>query len=332
VPHPRRLTALLIAGLALIGAGATARAAAPTSAATAAAVSARDVSWPQCGGGALYPSGRQELVVVGLTDGLALTTNPCLGAQLAWARRHADVVSAYTMATRPTARQLAAAVAGPLAACASRDTRCALRNAGAREADHALATLRARHVRTSLLWVDVEPRPRQPWSAHDTAGNAAVLAGIDARLRAARVQPGYYSTPALWRQVAGGWRPAAHPEWVAVGRVTAGRLAAGCSTRFAGGQPWVTQGVWRSGGVEHDVDHLCPRGRAGLGAMALLAVTGAVPVSPTASTAPVTPGDPTPAPATTTAPAATATASPSPTASPAASASPTPSPSLLPLG
>ena len=42
-----------------------------------------DVSWPQCG--RALPKG-QTLAIVGVNNGLANTTNPCLDTQLAWAR------------------------------------------------------------------------------------------------------------------------------------------------------------------------------------------------------------------------------------------------------
>src|SRR5271167_4340818 len=47
-----------------------------------------DVSWPQCAGSSTgrMPTGRPSYLLLGLTHGAGGTVNPCLGAQLDWAR------------------------------------------------------------------------------------------------------------------------------------------------------------------------------------------------------------------------------------------------------
>ncbi len=47
-------------------------------------VTGNDISWPQCG--KTLPTG-QAFGIVGVNNGLANNTNPCLGAQLAWAQK-----------------------------------------------------------------------------------------------------------------------------------------------------------------------------------------------------------------------------------------------------
>ena len=49
-----------------------------------------DISWPQCGN--TYPSG-QAFGIVGVNDGLASNTNPCLASELAWAARSSGATS-----------------------------------------------------------------------------------------------------------------------------------------------------------------------------------------------------------------------------------------------
>ena len=48
-----------------------------------------------------------RFVVIGLTNGPAMTRNPCLAEQLAWAKKHDVLVSAYAVATYPSDAQLA---------------------------------------------------------------------------------------------------------------------------------------------------------------------------------------------------------------------------------
>jgi hypothetical protein len=68
---------LLLSAAALVTFASTASAAPPV-----AAVTGNDVSWPQCG--KTLPSG-QAFAIVGVNDGLANNTNPCLSTQLSWA-------------------------------------------------------------------------------------------------------------------------------------------------------------------------------------------------------------------------------------------------------
>jgi hypothetical protein len=49
-----------------------------------------DISWPQCG--KPYPSG-QAFGIVGVNDGLANNTNPCLAGELAWAQQSTGTTS-----------------------------------------------------------------------------------------------------------------------------------------------------------------------------------------------------------------------------------------------
>ena len=82
--HVRRVVLVLTAALSLIGtfmAPADAAAPKPRSVHTSTPVG-NDVSWPQCG--TTLPSG-PAFGIVGVNDGLANNTNPCLVTQLTWA-------------------------------------------------------------------------------------------------------------------------------------------------------------------------------------------------------------------------------------------------------
>src|SRR5437764_1386704 len=78
-----------------------------------------DVSWPQCSGrdgngsaARSMPTSGVRYLILGLTHGAGHTVNPCLGAQLAWARSRQVPVGAYLVPSYPTAADLAAAAAG----------------------------------------------------------------------------------------------------------------------------------------------------------------------------------------------------------------------------
>ena len=117
-----------------------------------------DVSWPQCSGkngtGSTVrsmPKSGARYVVLGLTHGAGHTVNPCLGAQLSWARAHHVPVGAYLVPSYPTASQLAAASTGPYGACGS-DTACRLGNDGARQATDALTTMEQEGVPAPMVY------------------------------------------------------------------------------------------------------------------------------------------------------------------------------------
>src|SRR6478736_4197883 len=167
--------------------------------AQAAALLGNDVSWPQCptavgGYGAPMPPESTQFVVVGLTKGLPFTENPCLANQVTWFRDRAKPAQAYTMAGFPTSAQLTAyGSSGPW----RETTRAAqLSNVGYAEARYAVGSLAKVGWRPPVVWVDVEPRPAQPWPSTATAqrlDNRYVIEGLMRGLREAGYPYGVYS-------------------------------------------------------------------------------------------------------------------------------------------
>lgn len=226
-------------------------------------VSGRDVSWPNCPRGMGIPARRSQgnpmpppsttFVVIGLTNGPAFHTNPCLRSQVAYARRHGMWTAAYAVVTYPTRAQLRRYdAAGPRSRATRRDR---LWNTGWAQARQNLTAMRDARLHSPIVWVDVEPvTPPAPWSAR-VADNRAVLEGSLAAYRRSRLRVGLYSTPTMWRSIVGEVRYGLR-EWRTAGLSTrrAALAACGPTHRFQGGAPVLTQWYTNS----EDFDLLCP--------------------------------------------------------------------------
>jgi hypothetical protein len=204
-----------------------------------------DVSWPQCSGrdgngsaARSMPTSGARFVILGLTHGAGHTVNPCLGAQLDWARSHRVPVGAYLVPSYPTAADLAAASTGPYGACGS-DLACRLGNDGARQASDALATMQERGVPAPMVWVDVEFRHLHGWSKSHS-NNAQVIDGVLTGLRTANMPLGIYTTSYMWSHIVGDWRVDA-PNWLPAGSGRPADAKAECRRTGSGGVTWVTQ-------------------------------------------------------------------------------------------
>ena len=252
----RRLLALVTAVLAVAGLG---LAAAPSG--DAATTYGNDVSWPQCsvadgGYGLPMPPTSAAFVVVGLTKGLPFTENPCLAKQVAWARDHSVPAQAYTMAAYPTAAQLQSrGAAGPWA---SSTIAGRLANVGYAEAGYAVAALARAGFRPPVVWVDVEPRPAQPWPAGSDvarARNRSVVTGLLRGLHDAGYAYGLYSYANGWSGIVGTWRLPGVPVWATAGRKDAAAALAMCpGPSFSGGPVHLAQ--WYDD--TRDSDLTCP--------------------------------------------------------------------------
>ena len=215
----------------------------------AATLSGHDISWPQCpvavgGYGLPMPPTTTRFVVVGLTKGLPFTRNPCLANQVAWVRSHGKPAQAYTMAAFPTAAQLAAYRAkGPW----SSSTRAGqLSNVGYAEAAYAVAELKRVGFAPSVVWVDIEPRPAQPWptgTASRQRENRYVVEGLMRGLRDARLSYGVYSYLSGWKSITGSWWLPGVPVWATAGRLDyPGEARDRChQASFSGGRVQIAQ-------------------------------------------------------------------------------------------
>ena len=91
-----------------------------------------------------------------------------------------------------------------------------LANVGYAEAKDAVATLAAVGFRPPVVWVDVEPRPAQPWLGDSDlarARNRWVVTGLLRGLHDAGYAYGLYSYASGWTAIAGSWRLPGVPVW-----------------------------------------------------------------------------------------------------------------------
>ncbi|WP_035776436.1 FG-GAP-like repeat-containing protein [Arthrobacter sp. H5] len=220
-----------------------------------------DISWPQCpasvgGFGLPLPPASSQFVVIGLTRGLPFTENPCLASQVGWARTNGKPAHGYAMAAFPTAAQLATyRTQGPWTS----STRAGqLSNVGYSEARFAVASLNRIGFRPPVVWIDVEPRPAQPWptaTAAQQRDNRYIIEGLMRGLRDAGFSYGLYSFTSGWASITGSWRLPGVPVWATAGTLNYPTEALDrCSQpSFSGGRVYISQ--WYD--TVRDYDRTC---------------------------------------------------------------------------
>ena len=251
-----RLVALAVVSTLLLTLGIVT---APT--ARAAVMFGHDISWPQCDAlagrsGPPMPPDSTQFVVIGLTNGLPFTENPCVAGQLDWVRDRSKPAHGYTMAGFPTSAQLSTyGSQGPW----STSTRAGrLSNVGYAEAKYAVATLNRIGWKPPVVWIDVEPRPAQPWPSSTWAQrveNRYVIEGLMRGLRDSGFAYGLYSNASGWASITGSWRLPGVPVWATAGTLDYPNEALDRCTQasFSGGRVYLSQ--WWD--ANRDYDRTC---------------------------------------------------------------------------
>jgi hypothetical protein len=222
---------------------------APPAATAAAPMFGHDISWPQCsvaagGYGLPMPPSSTEFVIIGLTKGLPFTENPCLASQHAWVTSRSKPAHAYTIPAYPTAAQLTKyKAAGPWSSATPAGR---LSNVGYAEATFAMSTLKKVGWAPPVVWIDVEPRPAQPWPSSTTTQrlrNRYVVEGMMRGFRDAGIAYGLYSYTNGWKEIVGSWRLPGVPVWATAGRLDYPNEALDrCSQpSFSGGRVLISQ-------------------------------------------------------------------------------------------
>ncbi|WP_427005733.1 hypothetical protein [Pseudarthrobacter sp. H2] len=230
-----------------------------------------DVSWPQCG--KTLPK-QPAFAIVGVNNGLANTTNPCLASELAWANTAKSPavtsqprVALYVNTANPGLQGSwwptsntygGAAVANPYGTCtsAAQDFKaCSYMYGYAKAYDD--ANLRGVSSPASYLWwLDVETG--NTWQS-DKAANVADLEGMTAYFGSIGAPVGLYSTGFQWGQIAGSVPSssplAGLPSWLAGAQSLSGAKS-NCSLPGLTPRSIVAVTQYPSGGL--DYNFACP--------------------------------------------------------------------------
>lgn len=225
-----------------------------------------DVSWPQCGKS--LPSG-QAFAVVGVNNGYANETNPCLAEQLAWAEQSVGGtgqpnVALYVNTANPglagswwpTSNEYGGqVVANPYGTCTgANDQPCAYMYGYAKASDDATSR-GVSNPGSYQWWLDVETV--NTWQA-DKVANRADMEGMTAYFKTLGAHVGLYSTTYQWGQLIGNVPSSSNlyslPSWIPGSRSEKAAKTACTSTPLTGGSViTMTQFVSQS----LDYDHSC---------------------------------------------------------------------------
>lgn len=224
-----------------------------------------DVSWPQCG--QTLPKA-QTFAIVGVNNGLANNTNPCLAAELSWARTSKGgtgqpLVALYVNTANPgTAGSWwpssniygGTTVPNPYGQCTSGSVGAACSYIYGYAKAYDDANIRGVSNPASYTWwLDVETG--NSWST-DRVANRADLEGMSAYFTSIGAGVGLYSTSAQWTQIAGtvpatsnlyglrSWLPGASSSAAAKRRCSDAPLT-------GGGKVTLTQ--YTSGSFDYDI-------------------------------------------------------------------------------
>lgn len=223
-----------------------------------------DVSWPQCGKS--LPKG-QTFAIVGVNNGLANTTNPCLASQLSWAATSRGgtaqpLVALYVNTANPGTAGTwwpssntygGTTVSNPYGQCTSGSVgaACSYMYGYAKAYDD--ANIRGvSNPGAYTWWLDVETS--NSWSS-DQSTNRADLEGMVAYFAGIGASTGLYSTAAQWNQVAGSVPSSSNLYSLHSWLPGANSLAAAkrkCSSLPLTGGGKVTLAQYVSGGFDYD--------------------------------------------------------------------------------
>ena len=198
----------------------------------AVAIPIYDVSWPQCASAKPAFTYRG---VVGVTGGLSLRPNPCLGREAGWFSR----VGAYINTGYPGPAKAAKFKDWPKR-CNAKNEKCLAYNYGFNAARYAINQASLNGVLARHWWLDVETE--NSWSDDVGVNRQALLGGYDAlSAYTGRENVGYYSHPSQWNIITGRWLNGVM-NWTASGGSNPASAAVACQAgSFTGGLTYMAQ-------------------------------------------------------------------------------------------
>lgn len=169
-----------------------------------------DVSWPQCGTANETPSGF-DFGIVGVTNGLSYSTNPCLGSEAA--NFPGDELNLYVN----TGWYSASSHINPDSprACATGDENCLAYNYGYNAGLYAVGAATGAGIDVATRWwLDVESDAS--WATDTTQNRNSLQGQYDALAASGATEVGAYSTTVQWNDITGNW----HNSWQSWGATT----------------------------------------------------------------------------------------------------------------
>jgi hypothetical protein len=218
-----------------------------------------DISWPQCPSN--FPAGG-AFGIVGVTNGLAFSANPCLGGEYAWASSRPYTAGLYINTGNPetaSSNWPGRAGVGPRPCSTANlsdpsNVDCAY-NYGWNAATDALnvaSTNIGAAARSLPWWLDVELG--NSWNGTLAANSSTIQGYIDYQSSQSTGTVGIYSTGYQWGQITGGYAVPSAPDWLA-GASSVSEAASLCApaNSFSGGPVQLVQ--YPNGGF--DGNYVC---------------------------------------------------------------------------
>lgn len=189
-----------------------------------------DISWPNCS--AKVPTS-SKFGIVGVTNGLGYSTNPCLASEAArftnlslYVNTGWNSASTHVNATSPRV-------------CATNDSNCLAYNYGYNAGLYAYGAASNAGVHSTTWWLDVETI--NTWSTSTTQNQNSLQGEYDAFVANGATTVGAYSTTAQWNSITGSWLNN-WPSWGATTWRTASQAKTYCiGHQFTGGSTWLIQ-------------------------------------------------------------------------------------------
>jgi hypothetical protein len=215
-----------------------------------------DVSFPQCP--RPLPSASFAFAMVGVTEGIAFSTNDCLHEQFVWAQQATNASPGlYLNLNAVMYVSLQQAMSGPKGKCAWADGACQAYNYGYNTAQAAFDYASKQGATTQMWWLDVEWQ--NFWTYDYTLNDLTIQGAIDFMVSKGSAV-GIYTTQFQWNYIAGPRfvpsLPAKTklPIWLAtVEKAAAAPDYCSPDNAFAGGSIWYVQ--YR--GANFDENHSC---------------------------------------------------------------------------
>lgn len=217
-----------------------------------------DISYPDTGyPGTSFQSYTLTFGIVGVTSGKAFTQNSKLHDEyVSLAGTNRQTPSLYMNLNYPVGTTAPNGMDGPYGKCAKGDKACQASNYGYNAASAAYSYAAGQGATASSWWLDIETA--NSWSGK-TSLNYLVIQGAIYffQHQTTPVAVGIYSSPSMWRSIAGSNTPNV-PEWFAgPSGVAPANLPNYCTSTssFTGGPVAVVQSYNSTFG--HDLDYAC---------------------------------------------------------------------------